>query len=102
MRILGAVAVWAALAMSLSPALADGLVASILPTGRSALADPGSTGTHAVTVFATVINTSGHDLTQCTIDQSLFVADLVGVSYGYTLTDPATIFPWGRRTRRSR
>ena len=95
MRILGIAVIWVGLTATLSPVQADGLVASILPTSRSALTDPGRTGTHAVTVFATVINTSGKDLGGCTLDQSMFVAGLAGTSYAYTLTDPATNLPIG-------
>ncbi|HEV2676791.1 MAG TPA: hypothetical protein VGV37_19855 [Aliidongia sp.] len=95
MRIFGLALVGAILAATAHPAAADGLVAAILPTSRSAVTDPGLTGTHAVTVFATVINTSGKDLTQCSIDTSKFVSGLQAVNYAYTLTDPATNLPKG-------
>jgi len=82
-------------AVTVHSASADGLVSAILPTGRSGLTNPSSNDNNVVTVFATVINTSGKNLDQCKLDQSRYVADLGTVGYGYTLTDPVTNLPTG-------
>jgi hypothetical protein len=65
-------------------ALADDLVASTLPGSRAA--EIGET----VTVFATMINTSGKALDNCSVTLSGYP-----VTVDYTLTNPATNIPVG-------
>lgn len=73
-------------AVLLAPGLAraDDLVASTLPSSRATLVG------EAVTVFATVINTSGKALDSCTVTLSGYP-----VTVDYTLTNPSTNAPVG-------
>lgn len=73
-----------ALALAAMPARADDLAAATLPSSRSA--QIGQT----VTAFATVINTSGKALSNCTVSLNGFP-----VALSYTETNPATNQPVG-------
>ncbi|HEV2676790.1 MAG TPA: hypothetical protein VGV37_19850 [Aliidongia sp.] len=64
------------------PSFADSLVTAVLPASRSAVLGQG------VTVFATVINSAGANLTGCSVASSQ--DDTSQTSIAYALTDPAT------------
>src|SRR4051794_33941856 len=61
-----------------------GLLAAVLPSSRSTVIN------QPTTVFATILNTSGHDVDGCTIATSQ-----AGVTLSYQPTDPTTNQPIG-------
>jgi hypothetical protein len=73
------------LAATGAEARADDLVAAVLPSSRSGVVNK------PVTVFATLINTSGSDATGCTVTTSQ-----AGLTLDFQATDPTTNQPVGK------
>ena len=82
MRLSPLVSLFVLLAAFIKPASADSLVTAVLPSSRSAVEG------HLVTVFSTVINTSGEALRNCSITHTGdgFSNTLID----FALTDPST------------